>query len=183
MRTTSPSRAKRPTTARKAKADMNLETERCTLRAVTKDDRHDLHQLYASKDVRRFLGGVADEKTFPKRFDDMVRKSGDHWVIRLKDNNEFVGVVALRDHDNGQDREISYQLLKIFWSKGLAGEAVAAVMDHAANTLKLPALVAETQDANEPSKKLLKKLGMSFDGTLMRHGEKQAVFRKIFTQD
>ena len=53
----------------------------------------------------------------------------------------------------------------------------------AANTLKLPALVAETQDANEPSKKLLKKLGMSFDGTLMRHGEKQAVFRKIFTQD
>ncbi len=160
---------------------MTIETERCTLRSVNKDDQHDLHQLYASKDVRRFLGGAADDKSFRARFEELIGSPDKNWVVHLKDNNEFVGVVSIAPSHEGADQEISYQVQKKFWSKGLASEAVKAVMIYAADTLKLPALIAETQDANEPSKNLLKKLGMQFDGTVIRYGEKQAIFRKTFS--
>ncbi len=111
----------------------------------------------------------------------MTAGIGHHWTIRLKQTNEFVGSVSIAPHAGGQDQEISYQVHKQFWSTGLASEAVTAVMDHAAQTLKLPTLVAETRDANEPSKNMLKRLGMVFDGTALRGGEKQAIFRKTFS--
>lgn len=159
---------------------MSIETERCLLRPVTKEDRHDVHQLYASKDVRRVTGEAVDGFAFQKRFDGMLRNPGQNWVIRLKETGDFVGIVSIDAHAGGEDQEISYRIQKQFWSTGLAGEALAAVMDYAAQTLQLASLVAETQDANEPSKNLLKKLGMRFDGTAMRSGEKQAIFRKTF---
>lgn len=159
---------------------MNIETERCTLQPVTKADRHDVHQLYASKDVRRFLGGAVDETSFQQRFDAMLMRPDYNWIIRLKDSQSFVGAISIGPYQDGPDQEISYQVQKEFWSKGYAGEAVSSVMEYAAHTLKLPALVAETQDANEPSKKLLKKLGMHFEDTALRYGEKQAIFRISF---
>ena len=151
------------------------------LMPVTEGDRHDLHQLFARKETRTISGDAAQGKEFQRRFDAMTGQSGHHWVIRLTSTNEFVGCVSIAPHAGGQDQEISYQVQKQFWSTGLAGEAVSAVMDYAAQTLKLPSLVAETRDANEPSKNILKRLGMTFEGTVLRGGEKQAIFRKILT--
>ncbi len=161
---------------------MSLETERCQLRAITKDDRHDVHQLYASKEVRRATGEKLEGFSFQKRFDGMLRNPGQNWVIHLKNTGEFVGIVSIDAHEGSEDQEISYRVQKQFWSTGLAGECVNAAMIYAAQTLKLSSLVAETQDANEPSKNLLKRLGMKFDGTVMRAGAKQAIFRKMFTE-
>ena len=158
-----------------------LETSRCLLSPTTKEDREDIFGLYSNEDVRRYLGGTVDEQIFNTRFSEMIMSSDTtNWTIRLKKDGVFIGIISIDQHHDGQDHEISYQLLPMFWGKGLALEIIDAVLRYAKNTMNLTNIVAETQQANVPSKKLLEKLGMQPIKTVTRFGEKQIIYRKDF---
>jgi len=61
----------------------------------------------------------------------------------------------------GDELEVSYLLLPIYWGKGYVEEAVRAVLGWAASTLPDTQVVAVTQVANARSMALLERLGFS----------------------
>ena len=157
-----------------------MQTARCVLTPLRRDDVADVTALYADEAVRRFLGGPADEdevRTSLSTFvEDKASGSALHfWVIRLK-GGSFVGTVSLGAHHDGADTEVSYQLLPMWWGQGYAGEAVGAVIKYALFELGLARVVAETQRANLASCRLLERLGMRLERTVERFGAEQAIY-------
>lgn len=155
-----------------------LETKRCTIRPLQKSDYMDVKALYINEEVRRYLGGVVPEQYIELGFEDSLRANQDglNGVIREKETNYFIGLVSLNLHHDGAFYEVSYQLLPSWWGNGYATEAVQCVIEYAFNELKLPKIIAETQTANASSIRLLEKLGMTFEKTLVRFEAEQAIY-------
>jgi RimJ/RimL family protein N-acetyltransferase len=159
-----------------------IETGRCVLRPAGSADQDELIALYGNERVRQFLGGVVNSVDAVDRVKRMLEDpTATSWIIRRREDGAFVGMVVIDEHHEGREREIWFQLVPTFWRKGLAKEAVGAVIDHEAKALKLTCLVAETQSANARSRRLLERLGMEPVRTLMRFGEEQVIYRADFS--
>ena len=154
-----------------------LETNRCVMMPFQKTDYDEVKQLYMNQEVRRYLGGVRKEEELPLIFDEMCHtRDENHWVVRNKDTNGLVGVISLGPHHDGSFHEISYQLLPEWWGNGYGLEAVRTILDYAFDVLHLPKVIAETQSANLPSRKLLEKAGMREEQRLIRFGAEQVIY-------
>jgi len=154
------------------------ETKRCKLFKIHESDYEDVKMLYTDERVRQFLGGTIEEPVYKIKFDDMccVENEGLYWVIRQKDDNQFIGVVSLDLHHDGISTEISYQILPKWWGDGYGTEIVQKVISYAFENLGLTRVVAETQTANKSSCRLLKRVGMSLEETVERFGAEQSIF-------
>ena len=157
---------------------MPIETNRCQILKLKENDYQDIKELYFDEDVRKFLGGVGSKEGFDNNFNDMISPEDDsfYWVIRLKANNELIGLVSLDKHHDGLNIEISYQFKPVWWGQAYAEEVIRKVIDYAFNELNMKKLVAETQSANIGSCKLLKKVGMILEQKIIRFGAEQSVF-------
>jgi RimJ/RimL family protein N-acetyltransferase len=62
-----------------------------------------------------------------------------------------------------EDVDLGFAFLPAFWGKGYAFESAAGVMDYGRRTFKLSRLLAITSQDNEPSVRLLEKLGFHFE--------------------
>ncbi|MDP8927178.1 MAG: GNAT family N-acetyltransferase [Actinomycetota bacterium] len=151
-------------------------TERLCLRAPRESDKDALIRLLTDSRVRRYLGGPVDEDTAR---DALLGALDDHrWGVFIpvrKDTGDVVGSCQL-DRERGE-LEISYQLLPEFWGHGYATEAVVAVLRWAASANDDPHIIAVTQTANEPSCRLLQRLGMRRSETFEEYGVEQAKYR------
>lgn len=155
-----------------------IETNRCKIIKVQKNDYEDIIQLYFDKEVRKFLGEIVTSERFESNFNGMLTSDENsfYWVVRLKDTNEFIGLVSLDKHHDGVSIELSYQFIPRMWGYGYADEVTREIIDYAFDILKLEKIVAETQSANISSCKLLKKLGMCLQQTIQRFGAEQHIF-------
>ncbi|KIV58534.1 hypothetical protein AM501_03675 [Aneurinibacillus migulanus] len=155
-----------------------LETNRCLLTKLQQANYEDVKKLYVNEEVRKYLGGTLKEETIKKSFFKMVQPTIDslYWVAREKHSNEFIGLISLDTHHDGTSTEVSYQLLPQWWGAGYATELVKEIIDYAFNQLNLPEVIAETQTANNASRRLLERLGMELVQTVQRFGEEQAIY-------
>ena len=155
-----------------------IQTARCQLTALRTGDLESVVRLYTDADVRRFLGGPADEAAVRLEFPLLVRfdAASPRWAIRLRADDTFVGIIYLGAHHDGTGTEVSYQLLPEWWGQGYAQETVRAVVNHALADLGLPRVIAETQLANVASCRLLERLGMRLERTVVRFGAEQAIY-------
>lgn len=95
--------------------------------------------------------------------------------FRLKNTNDFIGLVSLDKHIDG-DTEVSYEFLPKWWGAGYTTEVMGEVLNFALNVLTLTKVIAGTQTANLRSCRLLEKLGMKLQITVQRHGAEQAIY-------
>nr|WP_207751287.1 GNAT family N-acetyltransferase [Anaeromonas frigoriresistens] len=148
------------------------------LTEVQNSDYEEVRKLYFDEKVRKFLGGIVSNERYNSSFYNMITsdKNSFYWVVRLKNNSEFIGLVSLDKHHDGFSTEISYQFMPQYWGYGYAEEVIKRIINYAFDELNIKELVAETQSANRASCKLLKKLGMSLRQTVTRFGEKQHIF-------
>ncbi|MDR6121225.1 ribosomal-protein-alanine N-acetyltransferase [Bacillus sp. SLBN-46] len=155
-----------------------FETERCIISTLRTADFSDVKKLYINEDVRKYLGGIRQAASIEDVLAEMLHSGDDsfYWVIRKKHTDNFIGMVSLTPHHDGVYYEVSYQLLPIWWGAGYATEVVQVVINFALNELKLPKVIAETQTANISSCRLLEKLGMKLEGTIIRFGAEQAIY-------
>jgi len=91
-------------------------------------------------------------------------------VVRRSDG-EAVGMCGVLKRDALPDPDIGFSFLPEHWSQGYALEAASATMRHARGTLGLGRIVAITTKDNEPSMRLLGKLGFRLDGVVTIGGE------------
>ncbi|MFO1089278.1 MAG: GNAT family N-acetyltransferase [Hyphomicrobiales bacterium] len=89
------------------------------------------------------------------------------WVVQVKDGASFAGFVGLNRPAFAAPVtpcvEIGWRFARTHWGKGYATEAAAAVLDHAFQDLDLDEIVAFTVPANDRSRAVMKRLGMTRD--------------------
>ncbi|HDR7325982.1 hypothetical protein BWGOE3_55050 [Bacillus mycoides] len=155
-----------------------IETKRCLLDKIHELDYENIKELYLNQKVRKYLGGPRKEETIEDILNDMLNPDENswYWVVNSKQTNEFMGVVSLDPHHIGNDIEVSYQFLPQWWGSGYATEAVQEIIHYAFNELKLSKVIAVTQMANTPSRKLLERLHMKLVQTYHRFGSEQGVY-------
>lgn len=86
------------------------------------------------------------------------------WAITMGDD-AALGWVILMDGKPGVG-EIGYILRRDQWGRGIAGEAVARVIDHGFSDLELRRIFADTDPENAGSIALLERLGFQYEGHL-----------------
>ena len=85
------------------------------------------------------------------------------WLVRIKGEGTPIGICGLLKRDALDAPDIGFAYLPAFHGKGYGYEAARAVLDHARDTLRLPRVVAIVNADNEPSARLLEKLGIRFE--------------------
>ncbi|MGL4731569.1 MAG: GNAT family N-acetyltransferase [Clostridium sp.] len=155
-----------------------IETNRCRIDLLKNSDYEKVKELYTNEKARKFLGGIVSTKNFNMSFHNMLTcdENSYYWVVRLKCNNEVIGLVSLDKHHDGFSTEVSYQFMPEYWGYGYAEEVIRKIIEYAFNSLIIKKIVAETQSANKASCKLLLKIGMSLEQIVSRFGAEQYIF-------
>ncbi|MGO1120950.1 GNAT family N-acetyltransferase [Rhodovibrionaceae bacterium A322] len=168
-----------------------LKTDRFLLRPLTLDDLDLCLEMFTDPDVCRFLGGAFSEDLIRKEMPLYVRRCGPGrcigtWCVVDQESGEKLGTavlspmpVELDDTDwdliqgpdiPGGDIEIGYILRKPAWGRGVATEAAARLLRFAFEDTPLQEVVATIDDANENSRRILRKIGLREVGTQMTYG-------------
>jgi len=96
-------------------------------------------------------------------------RHGIYWTIARKSDNRMVGAIGLYINNHHHRGEISYDLHKQFWRKGIMSKAIAKVMEYMFKYAGLHRVEAITVKENTASINILKKLGFSFEGSLSNY--------------
>jgi ribosomal-protein-alanine N-acetyltransferase len=145
-----------------------LTTARCVLRPIAAGDAEQLHAVWTSPGVRRFLWDgeiIAIEQTraaiekSQRMFDG--RASG-LWGARPAASPDLIGFCGLWPFREPPDLELLYGIAEPFWGQGYATEVAQAMMTYCFESLDMPVIRASTDVANTASIRVLEKLGFAF---------------------
>lgn len=101
--------------------------------------------------------------------------------VALRRDDTPVGMCGVLKRDTLPDPDLGFSFLPAWWSQGYALEAATAVMHHARSVLHLGRILAITTQDNEPSMRLLGKLGFRFE-RMVRLGD-DATELRLFTSE
>jgi len=97
------------------------------------------------------------------------------WVGRRRDDGDFLGWWDLSPDRPVPERpsraEAGWRLARRHWHQGFATEGATALLDHGFAGLGLDLVWAETMAVNEPSRRVMGRLGMRYAGTDVRDWE------------
>lgn len=93
------------------------------------------------------------------------------YLVRLKDGKIPLGMCGLLKREGLEDVDLGFAFLPEFWGKGYAFEAAAAVMAMGRALHGLKKIAAIVSPDNDSSKKLLRKLGFTFEKMVKLPGE------------
>ena len=166
-----------------------LETDRLILRDLQESDLQALIALNQDPEVMQYFPkpySQAESLRLYQGIQDEVEAYGySLWAVEEKSSQEFIGLVGLHHSDlrifAGKEAvEIGWRLRKEFWNRGYATEAAQACLDFAFQQAGLSEVYSFTSLLNQPSQKVMQKLGMEFvkefdnekvpaDSSLYRH--------------
>ena len=159
-----------------------LETDRLILRHASLDDADFMLRLLNEPSFLRFIGdrGVRTlddaRRYIAERFVGSYERHGfGLWVVERKALAGPIGISGLVKRDALPDPDIGFAFLPEFWSSGYAYESATAVKEYALTTLRLPRLLAITNDDNERSIRIVEKLGLEFERMLSLQSDQKEV--------
>lgn len=150
-------------------ADIVAETERLVLRTIDDGDAAEQDRLLNTPTVMARLGGVKELHEIEAkhaRSRALYAQEGFSFLFMIeKATGEMIGHCGIKRVDNPLarnigDHEVGWLVREDRWRRGYAEEAMRAVLDWAFGRVDAPHVVALTSDLNEPSWKLMEKLGM-----------------------
>lgn len=144
-----------------------LETERLLLREWRDDDLAPFAAMNADPVVRRYFPSVltreqSDESVKRLRAF-MERRGWGMWAAELKAERRFVGFIGLNVPEWRDCVEIGWRLAADVHGRGLATEGAREVLRFGHGPLDLEEIVAFVVPANVASRRVMEKLGMTFD--------------------
>jgi len=114
-------------------------------------------------------------KTFMSRYEDDINdfdfdrilKIEDIYSIKLKENNEFIGVILICDKDElNKSCEIGYALGSNYWNHGYMSETCKCFIDFIFNNFDYDKIIASHFIGNEKSRNVMLKCGMKYSYTI-----------------
>lgn len=156
-----------------------LTTARLTLRPFTLDDAPRVQQLAGDFSVADTTGNIpypypdgAAEKWISEHAERWERSEALVLAITRRVNDELLGAIDLRFNDRCDRAEMGYWLGHAYWSQGYTSEAAQALVSYGFERLKLQRIFAYYFTRNPASGQVMRKAGMTYEGTLRGHAKK-----------
>lgn len=164
-----------------------LETKRLILRKVTKDDANSILTYLSDKEVMKYYG-LEPFKSINDALDEISwyqsihkNKTGIRWGITLKEQGVVIGSCGFLNMVSQHFRtEIGFELSKEHWGKGIAGEAVEAIICYGFEHMNFQRIEALIEPANLSSQKLVEKMGFIREGLLRNYEYTGGKFDNLF---
>lgn len=149
--------------------DQPLQTERLILRRLRSDDFDAFSAMNADPEVMRYFPAClnrAETEALVARMNRHFERYGfGWWAVEAQDADVFVGFVGLMVpafHAHFTPCvEVGWRLIRHFWGQGYATEAGRASLDFAFERLGIDEVVSMAVEANERSRRVMAKLGMT----------------------
>lgn len=164
------------------KGTCELKTGRLILRKYCPDDAYDMFRNWANdQQVCEYMSWNPHEtfeqsrQKVDKWINEYQNEDNYHWVIEF--DGQAIGDIAVRDFsDAGMWCDVGYCIGRNFWGKGIATEALCAVIDFLFDRVGFNRVGAWHEEGNDASGRVMQKAGMSFEGTarekdIRRNGE------------
>lgn len=109
-----------------------------------------------------------------EHYQEALALNGFHFIAaELKSTGTCIGIIGLaKIGDETRDAipsrpelEIGWRLDKKIWGRGLAPEGAMACLNYAGAVLNAPEVVAITTRTNQPSRRVMDKIGMTYDAS------------------
>lgn len=152
----------------------SLTTERLLLREIRPEDAEAFFAILSDEQVTQFYGHEPHQS--PGDTEELIsqiqaryaRREALRWGITLLGaEDRLIGSCSFHHFDAGFHRaETGYDLHRAFWGKGIAREAMSALLTYGFTELGLHRVEAIIDIANERSKGLLLRLGFTYEGNL-----------------
>lgn len=149
-----------------------LETERLILRKMQRSDAGDMFEYASDTAVTEFLTwDVHPNVRFTANYLSFLQskyKSGEFfdWAVTLRTTGKMIGTCGFtRFNFPAYSAEIGYVLNPRFWGRGVAAEAAARVVSFGFEYLGLNKIEAKCMQGNRQSRRVMEKLGMTYEGT------------------
>ncbi len=149
-----------------------LETERLKLRPYTEADIPELLPLVGTRGVAATTLRIAHPYTEEdaRAFLALTQEPDKLWLaIVMRSDGRQIGGIGLRLHQEHQHAELGYWLGVQHWGQGYATEAARAMLRHGFEVLKLHRIFASHFGHNPASGRILRKLGMRYEGCQREH--------------
>ena len=151
----------------------SLETNRTLLRKLSLDDADDIFEYASEPEIAQYVPweyhrSIEDTLTFLNSVIEKYRQNQNaEWGIVLKDNNKLIGSIGFHwwsiEHASA---EIGYALSKQYWGHGIMSEVLHEVIRFGFSNMKLNRIEARTRVENTASQNVLKRAGMTYEGTI-----------------
>ena len=152
-----------------------LETNRIRLRPYRADDVEAMFALYSDPRVMRYWSfpawvELAQARTYLNRaLAGMDSGEIFPWAVADLESDRLIGALTLFSlHAEQLRAEVGYSLSPDFQGRGLAAEALRCGLSHAFDALGLVRVEADIDPRNEPSWRLLEKIGFAREGLLRK---------------
>lgn len=146
-----------------------MSTDRLGFRRWGEEDSGLALALWGDEEVTRLIdarGRLSAEQVRERLAAEMSTERAhgvQYWPIFLLAGDEHVGCAGLRPYEvSRRVYEIGFHIRSGYWGRGYAHEAAREVIRHAFDVLRAESLFAGHNPANEPSRRLLTKLGFRY---------------------
>jgi RimJ/RimL family protein N-acetyltransferase len=150
---------------------LQLETPRLTLRRWQEVDREPFAAMNADPVVMQYFAAPYTRQESDEAVNRYIaafeRDGFSFFATILRETGEFVGLIGLQTMRDVVPNlpqpavEIGWRLTRASQGQGLATEGATAIVDYAFHQLGLAEVVAITAAPNQPSRRVMEKLGMS----------------------
>lgn len=153
-----------------------LETKRCLLREVTREDAPEIFRYKSDPRVNKYVGQppMASLEEAVRRVD-MLRltfqsQGGLPWAIISRQTGKLIGTFVFWNLNLPDFRaEIGYELAPEWWGKGIITEVIGTGLKYGFNSMGLNRIEAQTDPKNIASYRVLEKLGFVREGYLREY--------------
>lgn len=153
-----------------------VELKHIRLREFRDSDAEGYYQYINHQEVQNFVPVDCVPNSIEASLEDLryyrsnlERYMGIYWAIAHRKTDKIIGSVGLTMMKFIQRKaNISYDLAYEYWGKGLAKEAVSAVINFSDNELKLNRIQANIATNNIRSREFTKSFGFEYEGTMKK---------------
>lgn len=149
--------------------------ERYYLREQGSEDTQAFFNYYTDPEVSRYIlatnpANLAEAEAEIQYCRNLFKThQGIFWTIARRDNNLMVGAIGLYINNFHHRAEISYDMDKNYWGRGIMSKAIRAVCRHAFAHMEINRIEAVILKENLKSFRLLKKNGFRHEGMMRNY--------------
>jgi RimJ/RimL family protein N-acetyltransferase len=170
--------------------ERTLATERLVGEPWQERYREDAAALFGDPAVAAWIWPLEREDSGPRTPEQaaaLVDRFAGHWAehgfgmwrLTERASGEFVGQVGFQyaDIEGEPAVEIGWTLLSTHWGKGYATEAAQAALEHGFDVVGLDEIVSFTLPHNRASRRVMEKLGLTYDRDFTHAGLPHVLYR------
>jgi len=156
------------------KFEVNLETERLSIRNVIAGDKGFLLELWTNATVTKYMGGPRERANLTKGVDESIESPYEYeydlWMLIEKETNKLIGHCGLleKEVEGKNEIEVIYVIDDAYWGNGYATEIANSLIHYAFDDKGLNRVIALIKPDNVGSEKVAIKCGMTLEKEIIR---------------